>query len=386
MAFKLRGSHLIALAIAGAIGGWMYNGNLIMGGQSDAVSPPIAKREADRTSKAFRVRVTTLEPSQRLSRLLIRGRTQAEAMVSVRAETGGTLEQRLVKKGDKVSPGDLLCVIDRGVREMALAQAKAQLTQADADHEANIQLIEKGFATKSKLRVLKSALDAAKSAVANAEWELSRTEIRATTHGTVVTPLAEVGDNLAKGGVCLTLMDADPMLFIGQVSERDIARLSLGQTVGTQLVTGEQVVGKITHIDQVADAKTRTFRVEAAIPNSDGKLRDGVTATSVVQLEPTYAYQLKPSWLTLADDGAIGVRTVKADNSVAFMKIKILSQGNEIMWVEGLEPGTRVITVGQHYVSAGEVVEPVVMQAAAEKSASSTHEGKPATDTAKVTK
>ena len=322
MAFKLRGSHIVAAAILAALGGWMYTGELIKGGQSDSKSVPIAAREAVRSSAAFKVRVSTLQPQPRHAQLLIRGRTQADATITVRAETGGTLTKRAVKKGDQVKPGDLLCVIDQGIRKSNLAQAKARLDQAKADFDANTELMGKGFTTKSKMRTMRSALDAAIASLDVAEQDLKRTEIRASVFGEVTSPLAYAGDHLSPGGICVTLIDTDPMLFIGQVSERDIARLQTGMAAGVQLVTGEQVLGKISYIAPNADPKTRTFRVEIGINNKNRTLRDGVTASSIVKLEPTEAYKVKPSWLTLADSGAIGLRGVDADNKVIFIPEK----------------------------------------------------------------
>ena len=42
---KLRGSHLVSLAILAAIAGWMYTGDLIIGGQVDPNTKTIAERE-----------------------------------------------------------------------------------------------------------------------------------------------------------------------------------------------------------------------------------------------------------------------------------------------------------------------------------------------------
>ncbi len=359
MAFKLKGSHIVAAAILAALGGWMYTGELIKGGQSDSKSIPIAEREAARSSAAFKVRVSTLRPEQRHAQLLIRGRTQADATITVRAETGGTLTKRVVQKGDQVKPGDLLCVLDQGIRKSNLAQAIARLDQAKADFDANTELMAKGFTTKSKMRTMRSALDAAIASLDGAKQDLKRTESRASVSGEVTSPLAYAGDNLSPGGICVTLIDTDPMLFIGQVSERDIARLQTGMAAGVQLVTGEQVLGKITYIAPNADPKTRTFRVEIGMNNEKRNLRDGVTASSIVKLEPTEAYKVKPSWLTLADSGDIGLRGVDTDNKVIFVPVKILSQAKDGMWVSGIKPGTSIITLGHEYVSAGEQVEPV---------------------------
>ena len=356
---KLRGSHLVALAILAAIAGWMYTGDLIIGGQVDPDTKTIAERETKRTNEAFRVRVAEVQPSERSEFLSVRGRTSAEAMVSVRAETGGTVENRAVSKGQMVKQGDLLCVIDKGIRATSLTQAKAQFDQAEADYDANAKLVKRGFATKSKLRGLRAALDAAKAAVATAEQEMKRTEVRATVSGQVQAPMAEPGDNLAPGGVCVTLVDTNPMLFSGQVPERNIGSIQQGMAAAITLISGVTTEGEIRYISPVADASTRTFKIEIAMPNPERRIRDGLTATAKIELPSKQAYKIDSNWLTLADNGEVGVRSVSAANKVQFFPVSILSQDETSVWVDGLIPGLRVITLGQNFVSAGQEVEPV---------------------------
>lgn len=370
---KLRGSHLVSLAILAGIGGWMFTGELIEGGQADPNAETIADRQAKLTSNAFRVRIVELQPSERTRTLSIRGRTQAESMVSVRAETGGTVETRAVEKGQMVKPGDLLCVIDKGVRQTQLDRAKAILRQAEEDYEANKQLVERGFATNTKLRGLKAALDTALAGLATSEQDMKRTEVRATVAGQVQTPYAEVGDNLRTGDVCVTLMETNPMLFSGQVPEREIGSIKPGMEASVNLISGDSVGGKIRYISPVADANTRTFNIEIEIPNPDRTLLDGMTATADIDLDPVKAYQINPSWLTLADDGQIGVRSVSTQNTVQFNPVRIIAMDEKQAWVDGLNPGLRVITLGQNFVAAGEEVEPLTQQQmeALEKAAAS---------------
>ena len=359
---KLRGSHLVALLIMGAIGGWMFTGELIVGGQVDPNAPTIAEREANRTSEAFRVRVETVQPTERQSTLTLQGRTEVETRVSVRAETGGTVEKRLVDKGQMIQPGDVLCEIDPGVRNVSLAQAEAQLSQAREDYLAAQKLVERGYATRSRLRALQTALNAAEASAASMKQDMGRTQIRATVSGIVQDPMAEAGDNLTPGGVCVTLIDPNPMLFTGQVSERDISALSVGMQSDVRVVGGNSVAGEIRYIAPAADPSTRTFEIEIELPNGDGALRDGMTAVADIPLKPTLAYEIFSSWLTLADDGSVGVRAIDANNKVAFHPVQILAHGAETMWVSGLRPGLSVITLGQNFVIAGETVEPVTAE------------------------
>jgi membrane fusion protein, multidrug efflux system len=362
MAFRIRASHVIALAITAGIAGWMATGEITIGGQasSGADSQPIAEREADRSAEPFKVRYVTLMPQTRNEELEVRGRTQASATIPVRAETGGILKNRLVEKGDFVKEGDLVCEIDPGSRQSKVAHAKALLMQAKADYEANLALKEQGFSSNSKLRQMNAALQAATAELEEMELDLARTKVRANASGIVEDPIAEPGDVLTESATCVTLIDPDPMLFIGQISERDIATISTGMEAAVELVTGAEVTGTITYISSSADAKTRTFLVEIRIPNSDRKILDGLTAHARIKLNPVNAFRVSPSWITLADDGSVGLRTVSEDGIVDFVNIKILAQTGEGFWITGPEPGVRVISMGQEYVVRGEKVEPVV--------------------------
>ncbi len=367
MAFRIKGSHITALIIAGAIVGWMATGNIVVGGQANSANatPPPAERNG-KDEALFKVRYITVNPEIRPDTILVRGRTQADSIVSVRAETRGTLEKRLVSKGDRVKAGDLVCQLDRGVRETGINRATAALDQAVFDYEGAVELQKKGYSANTRVVALKAAMDGASAALAEAKLELSRTDITATTDGIVQDPIAETGDNLAIGDVCITLINANPMLFIGQVSERQVGHIEVGDQAGVGLVSGETVVGNIRYISPSADAATRTFLIEVELPNPDNALRDGVTAAAQIELDGTEAYKIRPSWLTLDDDGSIGVRVVEDGGEVAFRQLNIISHTPETMWVTGLEPDTRVITVGQDYVIPGQTVEPVAAEAAAQ--------------------
>lgn len=368
MAFKIKGSHLIAIAIAGGLGYWMFTGEYQIGGQSQANggAEPIAKREAKKSSDLFKVRYLPLQSEERTQAILIRGRTKADAIVTVRAETAGILEKRLVNKGQNVKKGDLVCVIESGARKAQLLQAKAQFAKAETEYEANLALKKKGFTSANRLTAMKASLEASKAGIAAAELELSRIEVRANADGVVQDPIAEVGDMLTLGGTCVTLIDTDPMLFTGQISEREIGKIKTGMDAELSLITGETAQGKIRYIAPSADPKTRTFLVEIEIPNN-ADIRDGMTASAKVSLPAGKAFRISPSWVTLADNGAIGIRIVKPDDVVDFVPIKIVAQEKSGFWISGPQDGDRIITLGQEYVTKGEKVSTTLDQQSLDK-------------------
>lgn len=351
----------LAMLMAGAVAAWMLTGEIVVSGvaQEAAVRPPAERSSAD--ERLFRVRARTIEAQERQRTLVKRGRTRADALVAVAAETSGRIEERPVDRGSQVSPGDVLCRLDQGVREARLAEARALAAQAELEYNAASKLRGRGFESETRVAATRAALDAAEAAVAAAQQELERTVIRAPITGVVQEPIAEIGQMLAIGDICATIVDADPIIVTGQVSERDIPDVDLGATATVRLLTGETVEGEVTFISRTADPDTRTFTVEITVPNPDGRLRAGVTSEATIPLEPVLAHRLSPGILTLSDEGEVGVRTVDENGVVSFMPVRIAMQDTQGFWVTGLPERVTVITVGQEYVVDGQTVE-VVME------------------------
>ncbi len=362
MTFTIKGSHFAAVLITAVIGIWMYYGDIEIGGQGAEANDtkPIAERNLETSNDLFKVSYAVLNPKNRSRKVTLRGRTKEDAIVPVRAETNGVLEQRLVNRGDFVEKDQLVCIIARGARVSSLESAKARLSQMEADYAANQKLIKKGFATDARLRQIRFDLNAAKAQVKLAELELSYTEIKANAAGVVQDPIAEPGDVLAQGGACITLVDRDPMFFTGQLSETDINQVSTGMKAEVTLVTGIKTTGTITYIAPSTDPQTRTFLTDIRLDKAQQNIQGGLTASASIELAETSAFRISPSWLSLAENGDLGVKIIDAEDKVKFTPVKILSQTKNGFWIEGLNAGDRVITMGQEYVISGEQVDPVL--------------------------
>ncbi len=358
---RLKFSYILATGLAVGIGVWMYSGTTVIGGQSEsenAILPP-AERASAADEKPFRVAVRTLEATQRNAILEVRGRTEANAKVQVRSETAAQVVARPAREGARVSKGDILCELDPGTRKANVLEAKANLAQAELDNTAASQLSTKGFTAKTRLAATQAALDAAKARLEEAELELDRTIIRAPIEGIIESPMANIGARLNVGDACATIVDTDPMTAIGQVSEVDIAKVSVGMEASVELITGQTFSGKVRYVAPAADPDTRTFRIEVEIPNPDGEARDGITALTRLPLSSELAHKLSPAILSLNDAGQVGIRAVEEDNTSRFYPVTVLGGEQDGVWVAGLPKTITVITVGQDYIKDGAPVEPV---------------------------
>jgi multidrug efflux system membrane fusion protein len=312
------------------------------------------------------------------SAVVLRGRTEAARTVDVPSETTGLVVSEPLRKGARVAEGDLLCRLDIGTREAALAEAESRLAEAQArlaDAEINLtaaaRLSSEGFASETRRTAAEAAAESARAGVRSAEagvasarTEIGRIEIRAPFDGLLETDSAEIGTLLQPGSVCATVIQLDPIKLVGFVPEVDVDRVTVGAAAGARLASGREVLGEVTFLSRSADPTTRTFRVEVEVPNADQSIRDGQTAEIFVSSAGATAHLLPQSALTLNDEGSLGVRVV-VDAAAAFAPVSVVRDVPEGIWVTGLDPEVDVIVVGQDYVTDGVPVA-VTMREAAE--------------------
>ena len=318
---------------------------------------PETEAENAAANGKFVVVAANVSPAQWSDEVVIRGRTEAERKVVVRAETAGVIAATPAELGAQVKTGDVLCRLNVDARQAQLAEARAALAKSELDYDAALRLSEGGFRSETAVAAAKAARDQAAAQAERARIELSKTNIAAPFDGVFDGRNVEVGDFVSVGDPCGVVIKNSPFLVIGAVSEREVGKLAKGNRGIARLATGETIEGVVRFVGSAADPATRTFDVELVIPNEDGSLRDGVTADFTVYAGNANAHRVPRSTLVQNDDGVIGVRLLSADNNVQFASVNLLGEDANGIWVSGLNGAVRVITRGQEYVSDGQSVE-----------------------------
>ena len=335
---------IVALALIYFLGRGLFAGET-------AVSDEIAVEER------FIVVAKTVSPEEWRDTIVVRGRSEAEKKVIVRAETAGAVTETPTPMGASVEKGDILCRIGVDARRAQLAEARAALARAQLDYDAAVRLNKEGFRAETGVAAAKAERDQAAAQVERARLELDKTEIRAPFTGIFDRRDAEIGDFLSIGDPCGTVIQPTPFLIAGAVSEREVGKIAIGDRGVATLATGETVEGAVRFIASAADPATRTFDVELEVPNENGALRDGVTAEFRIFARKRNAHQAPRSALVLNDNGEIGIRSVSEDGVVDFSRVTLIGEDENGVWVDGLEGIVNVITRGQEFVSAGQQVD-----------------------------
>lgn len=301
------------------------------------------------------VEVTDMQAQEITSYIITNGSATPDREVVLRAETTGQIDRILVEEGAFVDEGSVIMQLkmdDRAIRE---EQARINLQEKQRLYEATVNLNEQNFASSTEVDNAFTQFKLAEVDLERIKLEIEKTYIRAPFSGYIEENILDVGEYVGIGNELVKLVDNDPLVVNAYVSQNDIEYLALGVEAKVELVNGRQRTGQVRFISPRANEATRTFRVEIAVPNSEG-LRAGSSVTARIPREQVKAHYLSAGLLTLNEDGDIGIKTVNLEGLVEFYPATIELSDARGMWISGLPEFARVITSGQGFAQIGEAV------------------------------
>ncbi|BDW88118.1 efflux RND transporter periplasmic adaptor subunit [Thalassospira tepidiphila] len=359
----MNASRLIAILLVVGTVVWIGSAYLTGGDETtEQTSASDATTENNAAKTTASVRTITSHAVDHIDHLRITGRTEAVISVEISAETEARVIEVGAIKGQAVQKGDLIVRLDTGDRQARVAKARALVAQRELEHSAAESLAQKNYRSKTGVAQTLALLEEARADLMIARTELGNTEIRAPFDGIVEERPAEVGDLLSIGDRVATLIQGDPMLVVAHVPEHSISAIDLGQLASVTLFDGSTHDGIVRYTARASDNDTRTFRVEVEIDNPDLRIPDGMTAELEIPVGIKRAHQVRPSVLTLNDEGELGVRAIVDDNKVDFLPVELQGGNRDRIWIGGLPDTFELIVVGHDWVKEGATVEVVHLE------------------------
>lgn len=343
---------IISLFLILGLSAWIASGSM------DAREPKKKPGAATAAAPALKVRVRSVLAESIDRSIVLYGRTEPNRTTTLRAETSGRIVEVLARRGKKVSAQESILRIAMNDRQDQLSHAEAQLAQRRLEYEGAKSLSTKGFQGKTQLAERNALLKESQALVATLKRDIANTLIAAPFEGVMFERHVEVGDYVSVGDPVAEIVDLDPLIVRGDLTQKDISFLSIGQPATVTLANGDEHQGKIRYLASLSDEKTNTFRVEVSLDNPDYKIFGGLSAELEIPMDQVMAIKISPALLALDADGVIGVKWVK-DNHVQFTPIDVVKNDVDGAWIRGLDNEVQLITVGQAFVRVGDKVEAV---------------------------
>ncbi len=343
---------IISLMLIIALLAWLASGSMGRNTNKQDESTTDSTREI--TLASVRVRMVEAEKVDRA--IVLYGRTEPNRQITLKAETSGRVTEILAQRGAAINKGQPILRISMDDRKSELAHARAQLAQRSLEYEGARSLSIKGFQGKAELAERKAVLKETEALIARLQRDIDNCLIRAPFSGVLLERDVEPGDYLSIGDPVGKIVDLNPIIVRGDLTQTDIAHLRPGQAANIALANGKQHQGEIRYLASVSDNKTNTFRVEISVTNPDYHIFGGLSAEIEIPLAQVMAIKISSSLLALNDEGIIGVKWIK-DEQVHFSPIDIVKNDPHGTWIRGLSDKVLLITVGQAFVSEGDRVK-----------------------------
>ena len=288
----------------------------------------------------------TVQPAPLVRTLLFSARVATASRVDVGSTLTGRVLEVAVDEGAQVRRGDVLVRLEsdelraaldqaqaserqaaarlaglrssgRSAAQAAVAQAESVLQAARAELQRTQDLVARDFLSQSRLDDARRAVDVAQAqlagaraqlaanaeqgtdvAQAQAQLALARAAVAATqarleqavvtspADARVLVRAVEPGQIVQPGRALLTLALAGPLQLVGQVDERYLEQLQIGQpaSVLADAFPGRSFAARVQAIAPVVDAQRGSIEVKLALPQAPPDfLREDMTLSVEVE-------------------------------------------------------------------------------------------------------
>lgn len=216
----------------------------------------------------------------------------------------GRISTVLVEPGQRVQAGAVLATIQSfevGKTRAELAAAGTRVRLADAEIERQRRMADAGATTDREVATALAARE-----IAAIEARAANDRLRAVGAGVrdpvqsggqstaagiaLTTPVAgavrevnaRVGQAVGATDTLFVVGDTDEVWLVLDVYERDLGRVSLGNEVRISVPAfpDRTFDGQVSFVGNVVDPERKAVDVRVVLPNPDGLLRPGMTATA----------------------------------------------------------------------------------------------------------
>ena len=324
------------------------------------------------------------------------GTMEGEVNATIAAQVSGYLISRNYSEGSLVTNGQVLFQIQPASFDAALANARAQLAQAEAKKGKTALDVKRYTPLAATQAISQQELDdaiqadlaadaevqAGQASVQTAQINLGFTTICSPVNGVAGLAKAQIGDLVSPAfGQLTTVAQVNPIRVYFSVSQQLLTQIQQrtlasgrqlrgiggeyeGPSLELILASGSVYPrpGRVRFADNQVDVKTGTIRVVGEFDNPDGLLSPGMFVRVRAMLDTIPGALLVPQTSVVDMQGRYLLAVVGDDNKVSIRPVMVgETVGPEWVVKGNVKAGERVVVEGVQKVRDGLEVNPAMI-------------------------
>jgi RND family efflux transporter MFP subunit len=326
--------------------------------------PPPASPETSRPVPILEIAATASTSGLRFP-----GRVQATQRAELAFNVPGRIVEFPADEGDALSAGTLIARLDPASFETRLSAARAEFDKARADYDRVREIWEKSQAVaRAEVDQKRTAMEVARSSFAAAKQDVEDTRLTAPFDGVIARRHVENFQNVQAKEPIVSLQNVDELEIVIHVPER-IMRSEPRRAAGYAQfddVPGRRFPVSLKSHSTEADPQTQTYEVVLRLTRpQDVTILPGMSAEVLPGDAPgnqaTGSVAVPLNAVAAGPDGTPRVWVVDPDTDrVAARAVSVGAvQGNDIIVLDGLQVGERIVTAGLSHLREGLWVRPL---------------------------
>ncbi len=322
-------------------------------GESNDENPMMVEM-SETAARLANIQTTVVGTGSAIKTLQLNGKvTPDERLVKTQSShVSGRIEQLFVNTtGERVRSGQKLAT----VYSPELISAQQELLQGLAIKETQAALYN---AAREKLKALKVSENQINEIEAKGKVQ-ENINIYADRSGIVLKKMVNVGDYLKKGESLFIIADLSNLWVVFDAYENDLTFLEVGDKISFTVASlpGRQFTGKVTFIDPIVNAQSRSANVRVEITNSDGHLKPEMFAKAEIKTSLGSNDQMKvpkSAVMWTGERSIVYVQVADSERKGYELREVMLgpSLGSEYVIKSGLKEGERIVVNGTFTIDA----------------------------------
>jgi RND family efflux transporter MFP subunit len=336
-------------------------------GRHDSAADAVRRRRTE-VAAGPRVQTALVTRSPGSRTLTLQAEAQPFLSVTLYSKVSGYLKEIRVDKGDRVTQGEVLAIVESPETDQQYTGAAAQAANDRVIADRDRQLVGTKLIAPEEAETAESDAQSAQARAQQFATLKGYETLRAPFSGRVTSRFADPGalvqdaQNAANGALPVVVVSqTDSLRVYVYLDQRDAADVRRGAVAVVSDPNRPQVhvTGTVARYTGEPDPSTRTLMAEIDVQNANNAIVPG----SFVQVQ---LHVVAPSYLEMPADALVlrgnkdFAAVVTSNNTVAFREIHIVdTDGVTVRILDGLAEGDRVARNLGDTVIEGQHVQPV---------------------------
>lgn len=322
----------------------------------------IAKLEPNKEEKVKEIAVSPLVAQNFKHFVEVTGALDAENNMYVSPKMGGALTSVTVKEGDFVKQGQVIAKIDNSVLLTSMQEIQVQLETARTLFERQKALWDQKIGTEVQFIQAKTGVEALEKRLATLKSQDAMNVVTSPISGYVDEVRQHAGEMAMPGMGIIRVVNLGNLKVVAKVPDAYAGTVKKGDVVTVKFpdLNNKEVSTRLTFVSQTVNPITRTFSVEALIPNNDKQFKPNLNAVVNINDQSKASAIVVPLNLVQhTEEGDVVYVAVQEGNKKVARSRKVkmgLNYNGQVEITEGLSAGDLIITEGYQEIVDGQLV------------------------------